>query len=361
MQDNEKAGLFFRAIPGDGKVGVGIGVDGQPVTYWPNTLVLPTTLMTQVRTTARDYWYPQPEAETRLEGLSWAINWLTDIDDYPNALIALDDAFGTKLPIFNHPRSIAMTRRDLSSRLLQGIPNLTVPRCIRFEPRTASDFQQIFSESGFHYPVLVRPCKGQSATGLIKVDSPLDWARVLQTPWIGKAHFMTEFIDFRSVTGGYIRLRIAFVGETLVLRGYTKQSSWLIRRAWGDTPTLADIDLFLEKVEEFPAWHKLHEICREVVARGKLDFWGIDLGMISENCFVLFEANAAMSILDPYGTPPDVMKRVQEYFNGLTGLVGNLIATPKRWRADARLFPSVADILGSPLDRMVPKLAGGLR
>ncbi|MBI1218636.1 MAG: hypothetical protein GC186_08825 [Rhodobacteraceae bacterium] len=344
-----KPGILFRSIPGNGMVGIKVGDNGLPLPLFPNFVVLPGVLLNRLDRIASTYWYPPPDHLQALSGLEWIINGVTDADEYRSALISLDDGFGEKAPIFNHPRAIAMTRRDISSRLLQGIPGLTVPKCVRFAPVASSDFQKVFAAEGFRYPVLVRPCTSQTAHDLVRVNSPLDWAKVLRTPWIGKPHFMTQFVDFRADTGKFVRIRVAFVGAQMILRGYTEQDDWLIRRAWGDAPTVADIELFLDEVARFPAWTALHDVCREVMARGRLDFWGIDVGMVSRTEFVLFEANAAMSILDPYGTAPEVMAKVEPYFAALTQEVGTLLEAPTAWLHDARLFPPVRDALADPI------------
>ena len=360
LADQVLHGLVFRAIPDDGTIAIRVGEDGLPQPLYPNIVVLPQLLINRLHQIARTYWHPAPDRMREVFGVQWLVNTLTDADEYRFALTSLDDGFGEKAPIFNHPRAIAMTRRDISSRMLQGIPGLTVPKCVRFEPANAGDFLKEFKEAGFSYPVLVRPCTSQSATDLVRVNSPLDWAKVLRTPWIGKAHFMTQFVDFRSENGNFVRIRVAFVGQQMILRGYTEQKDWLIRRAWGDAPTVRDIELFLDEVSQFQGWTALHDVCREVMARGRLDFWGIDVGMVNRSEFVLFEANAAMSILDPYGTAPEVMAKVEPYFTALTHEVGVLLETPKAWRHDARLFRPVRETLASVPPLETRNVAGTL-
>ena len=49
--------------------------------------------------------------------------------------------------------------------------------------------------------------------------------------------------------------------------------------------------------------HNLVRIITEIRERIGLDFFGIDLGYISDSEFVFFESNAAMTILPPSNMP----------------------------------------------------------
>lgn len=344
----DKPGMVVFGLPDDGMARVQLAPDAMPTILWQNIVVLPDRSTARLAARSQRLWYP-PRSPVTYRGLRWVVNMMTDADTYRGALGWLDQAFSGRLPVFNAPRAVAQTRRDLSTARLQGIEGLIVPKCLRIAPADREELLRIFHAEGFAYPVLVRPVSTQSAGGLIKIDGPQDWDRLPAAAY-GRPFFLTQFVDFRSDRGDYVRVRVAFVGDVAVLRGYTRQPDWLITRAWGDAPGKADIDAFLAEVAGFAGWSDLVRVSAEVIRRGGLDFWGMDIGVIDARTFVLFEANPAMSILDPYGMPPEVMTQIAPYFDALSDLVDAHLARPEAWKwRQAAEFPSLDAALGPAL------------
>ncbi len=187
------SGLLFRAIPDDGIVRIRIGKTGRPEPLYPNRMILGDTIERELAPRTTTFWFP-PEAATEYQGVGWILNYCADDDDYGNALQALLSGFGDRVPIFNHPLAVADSRRDRVARLMDGIPGLIAPRCIRVVPESADAFQKAFAASGMRYPVLVRPAASQSAEGLFRIDHPFGWEALFSTPWLRRPHYMTEFI-----------------------------------------------------------------------------------------------------------------------------------------------------------------------
>lgn len=323
------AGLLFRALPDDGIVRIHIGAAGRPEPLYPNRMLPGHPLEAQLAREHTTFWYP-PRDVADFRGAAWVVNYCADDDDYDRALRALDAAFGARVPIFNHPRAVADSRRDRVAALLAGIPGLIVPRCIRIVPEAPGDFQKAFAAAGLRYPVLVRPATSQSAEGLVRVDTPFGWDAVFAGPWLRRAHYLTEFVDTRRAAGDYLKLRVAFVGTEMMLRSLKPTTHWLNRGMGG--ATAAQMQDFLRRHEAFADWTALQGVAAAIRDRLALDFFGADLGVMEDGQFVLYEANAAMSMTEPTGITRDFEPQVRAICNRIKRSVAHLIARPDRWR-----------------------------
>ena len=289
-------GILFEAIPDNGQIGALVGENGRAQYVWPNRIVLPDDILTKLKKDTVPFLYPPP-TPIEYQGASWIVNMCADADEYRNALIGLDQAFGDKLPIFNHPRAVAMTRRDLSAKLLEGIPNLIVPKCVRFKADASNSFQKTFEAEGFKYPVLVRPATSQTGRDLVKIDTPFDWTKVYQTHWYGKYHYMTQFVDYSRKVDSFSKIRVAIVGENWIVRAYREEADWMITGSVSQMNEEISSKMIsaIHKYENDDGFRQL--IC-DVKSRIKLDFYGIDLG-VGPNGYVFFESNAAMTMAKP--------------------------------------------------------------
>lgn len=290
-------GLLFEAVPDSGQVRVRIDEGGRPTYLWPNRTLLSEGALDKLRKLGSLFFYPPPRpAEQR--GLSWVVNLCADADEYRSGLLGLDAAFGATLPIFNHPRAVALTRRDLSAARLAGIDGLVVPRCHRFLAEETDSFQKAFKDGGFRYPVLVRPAASQTGRDLVRIDTPFDWPKVYKTHWYGKPHFMTQFHDTQGPEG-FLKLRAGWFGDQMRVHSIKHSQNWRINHETGETPP----DIFAareaELAEQLVAEGRLAAVMAEIGARSAMDFIGADLGLAPDGGLVLFEANAAMTMVQP--------------------------------------------------------------
>ena len=184
-----------------------------------------------------------------------------------------------------------------------GIPNLIVPKCVRFIPQKLNDARQVMSANSMRYPVLVRPARSQTGAGLQKITTDADMLAYMARRELGIAYYLTEFVDCRrkGKPKPYSRIRLAFVGQKVFLRGFAEAEYWNINRAFGNTATDRDLRKFLFLEQNFDKMPGLRAVGEQIASRGGLDVWGVDLGYLGNGEYVLFEANAAMSILDAHG------------------------------------------------------------
>ena len=289
----KKAGLIYRAIPDSGKTSVVPTDNGNVQAIWPNCTVIPPDIFRELQSRAKTFWFP-PKNKASYAHIDWVVNMCADADEYGGALRALDEAFaGSRVPIFNHPRAIATTRRDVISQRLKGIPGLIAPDCVRFLADGPERFEMTFRENSFEYPVLVRPTSSQTGQGLVKIDHAGDWRKVHTIPWGGRHLYMTQFVDFVGADSTYTKFRMALVGGESFFRSVFFRESWLVH---GASRTPHSVAREIEFSEELARNEKLSAILDEVSRRTPVDYGGIDLGLDRNGNFVLFEANAAMSI-----------------------------------------------------------------
>lgn len=287
--------ISFCAVPDSGEVEVKITGNGQPKPVLPNLLAVPADLRARISETALELWHPAPPGTCPARA-PWIVNHCADADEYRNALIWLDETYGATVPVFNHPRAVARTRRDHSSAALQGIEGLIVPRVARFRATSRAAFELCFAAHDFRYPVLVRPCAGQTGRGLLRIDGPRDWDRAVQTRWFGQPHFMTEFVDFATQDGLYLKARVLFVADRFFVRHVKAATGWKVHNRSANS--IKDFkDEELELIETLNANAAFARACAAIPARTALDFCGMDVGVDpARNRFVMFECNAAMSV-----------------------------------------------------------------
>lgn len=338
-----RKGLIFCAIPDNGQITTTVGDSGTPQFHVPNTMILPDRLMKRMEEMARTVWFPPTKPVTH-DNVAWVVNFCADADEYRKALRSLDQAFGATSPIFNHPRAVAMSRRDLMAQLLQGVQNLTVPRCVRFKAENPDSFANTFATHGFAYPVLVRPEGSQTGQGLHRIDGPQDWARLALSNGFGKWHFMTQFHDTRSANGRFCKVRASFVGGVWIIRAFRDEADWLITGTVGSLTPERHASI-KRNVDALLADSAFKSMLDEIGARVPLDFFGADIG-VADGKFTFFEANAAMTMAKPSTTGLTNDPIMQEVYKTLEQRLIQHLLKPAEWRAAQHNLPSVDAILG---------------
>lgn len=298
--ERSKSGLIYKAIPSSGTIRVTLSDRATLQPKVPGRTIFDDEVKADFVPQAREYWHPDTAGQQALKG-KWIVNALADPDHYPHALEFLARKLdGHDMPVFNHPQAVIETRRDLSARKLAGIKNLIVPKCERFLATHPDHFLQTFERGGFAYPVLVRPAGSHTGEDLVKVDGPQDWHKVHHIPWGGQYIFMTQWVDFQNAAGHWPKIRLSVTSAGIQLRHILYGDGWLIHSVVRDEETLKRELEILNNAHE---WEAIHELGREIRDRVGLDFFGVDLGWKSDSEFVLFEANASMSILSRRNMP----------------------------------------------------------
>lgn len=330
-----KRGLIFRAIPDNGKIGVAPNGKGGVEAIWPNCTVIPPDFFKELQVRANTLWFPQAEDSTQ-KSVSWIVNTCADADEYASGLAALSEMVsGTSVPVFNHPKAVAETRRDLISQRLQGIPNLIVPNCVRFLADASERFLEVFEENNFKYPVLVRPGASQTGRNLVKIDHADDWGKVHTIPWGGKFIFMTQFVDFVGDDRKYEKIRMVFANNKILYKSINVGDDWNAHSSMRTKKSiLAELKFQKRALNDKTLMDAMAKI-RDIV---NLDFGGVDFGRTSDGNLVFFEANAAMTILTTVHTPPELLELMQPIYSPLFSNVKESLSNPKSWRNSLKIL-----------------------
>ncbi|SFS19489.1 hypothetical protein [Yoonia litorea] len=316
----KKTGIFYRAVPDSGQASVMVNAQNKLNLGFPNCFIPTPRIEKLIGETAETLWFPIKDGtKVSLPKQPWFINFCADADEYSRAMTYLKHILSkTGAPVFNHPDAVMNSRRDKVAALLQDIPNLTTPRCVRFTPKMPDDFVRTFEESGLSYPVLVRPIATQSGVHLVRIDNSADWDKVHSIPWGGHTLHMTQFVDFATPEGEYLKIRAVCAGDRIFIRHVLISDNWLVH-AMDRTDAIVDREFALH--EELQKSETFKSVVSEIRTRIGLDFFGIDLGWSEADQFVLFEANAAMSILSNAHMPTyrraDYLKILKEIEEGV--------------------------------------------
>jgi hypothetical protein len=208
------------------------------------------------------------------------------------------------LPVLNHPRKAADTTRQKNAHRLRGIPDLVIPRLIRFShaPETRELAMRLIGEK-VGFPVIIRGPFAQKGIGAEKIDTPAELASHLAVlPRMQL--YAIEYVHNPAAGGAYRKIRAAVIGEEMFITHVHFGPHWKVHRE-RDKEKLAAFDLdgkpashaarMIATPEETlgrPAIAALHEIRKRI----PLDIYGIDFDMLPDGRVLFFEANAAMNL-----------------------------------------------------------------
>lgn len=208
------------------------------------------------------------------------------------------------LPILNHPRKAAETTRQRNAERLAGIPNLVVPRVVRFINNTGNRkaaIRLIRNEVGF--PVIIRNPFMQMGRDAAKLDTPRQLEKYLnQIP--DQELYGIEYIHNPAAENIYRKIRAAVIGGEIFVSHVHFGQQWKVHRERDEEKRAA---LSLEpataqngdKIISDPlgALGKPGMAALKAIrARIPLELFGIDFDIMADGRLLFFEANAAMNI-----------------------------------------------------------------
>lgn len=305
----KSGGLVCAGIPDDGAVGAHLTEEFQPSFHFPNLLELPAAARAEIDGRNAINWFPLARKHEAVSP-AFAINICAHLDAYSRALTAIDDEFGTSLPVFNHPRGVAMARRDVASLRLAETDLLAIPKLIHFRPRQTDAFQEAFATARFRYPVEVQPTTSRDRQDRLRISDPDDWRKLLVGDWSGRWYFMTQLAA--NATAGETRLRLCVTGRQWAARSY---------RDDGGAPGQPDgLDA------------TLRQVVAAVMRLMPLDFWSMDLRLRPDGKLVLQDVSVGMTAPAP-GRGLDPMRRATvALWTQAEPQLAQLLGAPKQWR-----------------------------
>ncbi len=217
-------------------------------------------------------------------------------------LIQLVESFG--VPVVNHPTKAVPTARDLSAKLIEGIPGVRLPRTLRFS-RVGKTCEALVREieERYDYPLITRTLTAQEGKGMTKVDSRAALAAVLSDGCPDK-FFVTQFVDSRGGNKFFRKIRAAVVQDEIIIVRVDYDHFWKIYARKSDervafylnNADLLDAEKRICADPEAGLGRSAVQSLRAIRRRIPLDVFGIDFDVAPDGRVVFYEANATMNL-----------------------------------------------------------------
>jgi len=241
-----------------------------------------------------------------LDGYSCLMNLITEPEHSQRVLDNLRKLLrGVPGKVINRPEAVLASTRDQVARRLSGIPGLLAPKVVRLRATKPAVTRQMVERAGLRFPVILR----ETGTHSGRIVGLFDDVEDMVAGLVERGEYIaTEFIDFRSPDGLYRKYRVFFIGKQLIFRHLIASDAWNIhasdrRRYMIERPELLaeEEPMFARPEGAFP--EPVLNTLRTVRERMKLDFFGMDFGLLPDGRVLLFEANASMNFF-PFRAEP---------------------------------------------------------
>jgi len=243
---------------------------------------------------------------------SLIVNQISDADTHKGALERCIELCSlTSAPVINQPSNVLLTTRSRVSRLLQGIPGVTMPRTVRMAPRSPDEVFETAAAENIDPPFIVRIAGDHGGRSMTRIEGPQDRDRLHAYPFDGRDFYLTEFVDSRESGPFYHRQRLVVIDGEPLLRGSLYDEHWKVhgasrrfmmaRESWEEDRVRS---AWLEQ-EVIP---DLKGAVAEITERMKLEIYGIDCSLRPGGKMFIFEANANMNFLT--NDHPEMSERV---------------------------------------------------
>jgi glutathione synthase/RimK-type ligase-like ATP-grasp enzyme len=249
--------------------------------------------------------YFRKGARWNLHNFDLVINNVTDPDRNPKCLAVLsklEREYGASF--LNSPRYIAQIGRDHVAAIAASIPGLLAPKTLRLINEDKLAIMRATEAAGFRWPGILRRAGEHGGISSQIVRDPEE-AATRRNP--REQHYLTEFVNFRSRDGLYRKIRFFIIGGEVLFRSMVVGSRWnLHRRDRSDVPPGVDPAAEEKRVcDDFAAGRlsRIERILLELASKLKLDYFGVDCALLSNERILLFEANPTMTFggADPKG------------------------------------------------------------
>ena len=236
---------------------------------------------------------------------SLIVNQICDADTNRGSLercIDLCNQVGS--PVINKPEKVLLTTRDGVSKLLQGIPGVTMPTTLRLQPKSPADVLAFAEAEKMDFPFIVRLAGDHGGVSMVLVRGREDHDLLHVYPFDGRDFYLTEFVDHKDESGFYHKHRVVVIDGEPMMRHAMYDLGWMVhspsrefmaaRESWDDDRRR----MRWLNSEVLPS---CMPAIREISKRLDLEYFGMDCVMRPGGEMLIFEVNAAMNILhNPY-------------------------------------------------------------
>jgi hypothetical protein len=227
-----------------------------------------------------------------------------EISDPDSHRIALKRAMHlcqrANIPVINSPDAIEQTTRDNVSTLLQDIPDVIMPRTVRFQPRSPRDVFGFAAESGFEFPFIIRVAGTHRGKSMNLIRGNKDKSLLNAYAFNGDDYYLTEFNDYRNDLGIYHKQQIIFIDGEPLARDHVFENHWNVHvssRVFMTANPEHGEEVELVRQLENKTLPRVRPALLEIARRIKLDYFGLDCHIFPDGKVLVFEANANMDFL----------------------------------------------------------------
>jgi hypothetical protein len=196
----------------------------------------------------------------------------------------------TNARVLNDPSRVAATGRAEVARRLAHVEGVRTPRIAAFDPHRPPAFPFLLRVSGFHM-----------GRHFVRVDDVASLAQA-RAALPAKRLDCIEYLDTRSSDGWFRKYRVIMVSGGIYPLHLAVAREWKVHYF---SSAMFDVEAFRHEERAFledmvaaignPAARALQAIADEL----GLDYGGIDFGIDGAGKLVVFEANAAMTVIPP--------------------------------------------------------------
>jgi len=222
------------------------------------------------------------------------VNAIADPDrSLPALQRAAQLAAGASVPIVNAPTTITATGRIATAARLAGVAGVIAPaaRLVRRDEVAADTFPLILRAPGLHM-----------GRGMVRVDDPATMADAARALSERDELIAIEYVDTRSPDGAWRKYRVMTIDGTLYPLHLAIAHRWDVHYFSSDMHERADYRAEEARFLADPqatlgarAWDALGRVSNVL----GLEYAGIDFALADDGRIVVFEANAAMTVLRP--------------------------------------------------------------
>ena len=239
-------------------------------------------------------------------------------------------------PVINRPAHIRQLARDRACTLLQDLPGVAMPVCLR----VARDSLQKIGHGMLAladlipdaaYPVIIRPLASHAGQGLLKIDTAAALNAYLDvTP--GAEFHVARFVDYRSSDGQFRKYRIMLIAGQAFISHMGISSHWMIHYLNAGMAECAhkraEEARFMATFDSlFVPRHA--EAFNGIAERTGLDYVGIDCGETAQGDLLVFEVDSDMIVhaMDPADIFPYKTAPMACLFTAFRKLLADIAAT----------------------------------
>jgi tetratricopeptide (TPR) repeat protein len=200
-------------------------------------------------------------------------------------------------PILNPPDAIERTHRHKTGAILEHVPDVIVPRCLRIDARPAKveELAHQIAQAGLSFPLLTRPLATHGGERL-ELHASLEslWLALIN---LDAPAYLTAWHDFRSTDGYFRKYRIIYVDQKPHPYHLAISSQWMVHYFSAD---MVDAPWKLDEERRFLAepfevlGKRASDAITSIGRHLALDYGGIDFALTAEGKVLVFEANATM-------------------------------------------------------------------